>query len=233
MATSSEVFSVHNNVSAFMVAGGLSMLLGFSSYFMSYEVTDGNRLGVGQEAQFQMRKKVALAVMIISAFFYVAGIVLLALGISLFRDERSTIALTVAGIIEQQQEMATDSQLNEPAIVSGLAAALVLLGSIQSIRNFNKTQDWGWLGSTIFTTGWILFAIAAATNNNSLTSVRTDRLVWSLVGTTLIVGSTFIIPWALHHRYVTSPAFPLMAFGVLAFGVSTSWAIPPPSETTT
>jgi len=228
-ATMSEVFSVHTDVSSLMTAGGFSTMVGLSAYLMSYEAQDCTRVGLtnqtGLVSRLETRRKWTLAVMIVSAFFYAAGIVLLALGISLFRDERSLIADTISGLIIQQQEQAADSTINEPAIMAGLAAAVILLGSVQSVLHFNKHEEWGWLGSLIYATGWILAAVAAATNNNSISSIRTDRLVWALVGASLIVGGTYMIPWALHHRYISSPAYALMAFGFFSFSISTSLVI--------
>ncbi len=219
-ATTSDVFSVHNDVSSLMTAGGFSTLVGLSTYLLTYKP---NQTGV--VSQLETRRKWTICVMIVSAFFYVAGLVLLTLGISLFRDERSLISDTISGIILQQQEKASETDINEPAIMSSLAAAVILLGSIQSALHFHKTGDFGWLGSLVYATGWILAAIAAATNNNSISSIRADRLAWALVGASLVVGGTFMIPWAVHHQYISSPAYVLMAFGFFSFSISTSLVI--------
>ena len=227
MALPNQIFSVNNDVAYLVGSGSLAAVLGFSTYFMSYEYSDFDRINISDQEQmestFQKRKKFAMTILIISAFVYVSGIVLLTVGISLYRNERENIANSITGIITQANQMASQSSINEPAILASFGAAMVLLGFFQSVRNFHKTEDFGILGSAIYAVGWLLLGFSAATDSNSLSSLDGQRLAWSLSGAALIVASTFAFPWSLHHNYISSPAYPIMCFGYLLFSIGTSF----------
>jgi len=206
MATQDTVDSVHRDVYTLVSAGSIAALLGFSSYFMSFEYSDFDRVNFADqghaETTFQRRKKLSLVVLIISAFFYVCGIVLLTVGISLYRNERTEIANSITGIITQAQQQAQQPNVNEPAILASVSAAIIILGMIQSARHFRKTESFGWLGSLIYAVGWLMFAFAGASNDNSLSSIRGDRLAFTLIGSSLVVAGTWIFPWALHPNFL-------------------------------
>ena len=227
MSVPSQTDAIHRDIVIFMGIGSVSALLGMSSYFMSHEYQDFDRSGKS-ESIFQQRKKWALAVMALSAFFYVCGIVLMTLGISLYRDEREEIASSISGIIIQTRQQAQQSSVDEPAILSSIGAALIILGMAQCCRNFAKTEEWGVIGSSIFASGWLINSFAAACNNNSLSSLRGDRLAWSLTGSAAIVAGTFMFPWMLHHNYVSGLSWAIMSLGYIAFDISTSFVVTSP-----
>ncbi len=229
MATSDTVTSIHDEISLFMSTGLIAYLLGMSTYLGGYEYQDFDRVtGINQEHVFQTRKKVAFAIFIISAFIYISGIVLMALGISLYRTEREDLADSITGIIRQTTQNASQPDINEPAILAGIAAAMILLGSAEMIRHFHKSEQWGWIGYSIFSAGWLLNAFAAAMNNMSINSLRTDRLMFSLPGAVAVAAGTAVFPWALHHNYISSASFPLVAIGLGLFSVSTSYVVKSP-----
>lgn len=233
MASSDQVDLLHRDVVIFMGTGTIAALLGMSSYFMTYEYEDLDRLNVNSqshlETTYKSRKKVAFAIIIIALIFYVSGIILLALGISLYRNERTEIASSITGIIQQTRNAASQPSVNEPAILAGIAAAMILGGMFASARSFRKTEQFGWIGMSIYTAGWILNAFPASMNDNSVGSLDGSRLAWALPGAVAICAGTYLLPWVIHHNYVTSPAFVIMSLGYVAFGVSTSFVLEAPN----
>lgn len=227
MATPDHIDAVHQNIAILTGTGSAAALVGMASYFMSYEYKDFDRINVqGQdrmEVAFKRRRKVSQAVMIIAIIIYVAGLVLLALGISLYRNEREEQAQSISGLIQQNRNTAAEPNTNEPAILAGISTAVILAGMIQSAREFNKTEQFGWIGSSIYTAGWLGNAFAASMNNKSINSIKANRLAWTLPGSAAIVAGSFIIPWQLSHNYISGPGWPIAALGYAAFSIGTSY----------
>ena len=94
---------------------------------------------------------------------------------------------------------------------------------IQSAREFNMTEQFGWIGSSIYAAGWIGNAFAASMGNKSISSVKSNRLAWTLPGAAAIVTGTFLVPWSIHHNYVSNPGWPIAGLGYVAFTVGTAY----------
>jgi hypothetical protein len=226
MASTDVVDCVHRHISTLMGSGTIVSLLGMTGYFMSYEYQDHDRVEAGQHATaIHRRQKCALAIIVIASFLYISGLVLISMGVSMYRLERENIADSISGIIMQTQRMEKQPDLNEPALLSGLATALILMGVFQSLRHFHRTETWGAVGAGLYGIGWLLNAYAAACNDNTLHSVRPDRLAWTLPGASAIVIGTYLFPWALRYAYVGSPAWAIAALGYVSFGIGTSFVV--------
>lgn len=233
MATSDVIDSVHRDIVVFMSSGSIAALLGMSSYLMSYEFQDFERVNLqGQDRMqenFTSRRKVSIAIMVVSALVYVTGIVLLTLGVSLYREEREEQAASIPGLITQIRTTAEQPSVNEPAILAGICAVLIVSGMIKSAINFNTHEQWGWIGSSLYTAGWIGLSFAAAMNNKSINSLVGNRLAWTLPGAACIVAGTFIVPWQLHYNYISGPGWPIAAIGYTAFAIGTSYLTSAPN----
>lgn len=234
MASVDQVHSLHESISIFTGVGSALSLLGFSAYFTGYEYTDFDRNDAENRFQlnskFQTRRKKAFVIFGLSASIFLAGLVLLTLGICLYRTERELIATSVAGIIEQKNAAkANATTTNEAAILASVASFLILLGSFECVRHFHKTENWGVVGAPIYGGGWLMAAFAAALNSNSINSLELSRLAWTLPGSVSVVAGTFLFPYALHHHYTASPALVLMSLGYAAFSIGTSLVLEGPA----
>ena len=233
MALPDKIDAFHRDISLMTGLGSAVALLGMSSYMMSYEYKDFDRVQLqGQdrmEATYFRRKRVSVAIMAVAAFFYVAGIVLLTLGVTLYPDEREEVATNIPGQIMQIRSQAAQPSVNEPAILSGVSAAVTVAGIGYGAYVFNATENWGWVGSALYTAGWIGQAFAAAMNNKSIESLVANRLAWTLSGAAVISAGTLIFPWQLHNNYISGPAWPVTALGYVAFVIGTSYLTPAPT----
>ena len=232
MATSDQIDAAHRNITILTGTGSAAALLGMSSYFMAYEYKDFDRIGVqGQDnmdREFQKRKKTALIVLVLAGLVYVTGLVCLTLGVSLYRTEREEQGTSIPVLIQQIRNTDAQPKLNEPAILSGISSAIILLGVIESARHFHKTEDFGWIGSTLYAAGWLGQAFAAAMNNKSINSLVDHRLAWTLPGAAAIVGGTYLIPWQLQNNYISGPGWPISALGYVALTIGTAYVTDPP-----
>ncbi len=234
MALPDKIDSFHRDISMMTGIGAASALLAMSSYMMSYEYQDFDRVHInGQdrmEETFHKRRRTSIIIMAIAAFFYVAGIVLITLGITLYPDEREEVATNIPGQISQLRVQAAQPDINEPAILAGISAALIVGGIGYGAYVFNKTENWGWIGSSIYSVGWIGMAFAGSMNNKSIESLVANRLAWNLPGAAAVIAGTMIFPWQLSENYVSGPAWPIQALGLLAVVVGCSYLQPAPTE---
>lgn len=234
MALPDKIDAFHRDISLLTGLGSAVALLGMSSYMMSYEYRDFDRVHLqGQdrmEEAYFYRRKVSWVIMILAAFFYVSGIVLLTLGITLYPDEREEVATNIPGQISQIRSKNAQPSLNEPAILAGISAALIVGGIGYGAYVFDKTENWGWVGSAVYSAGWIGQAFAAAMNNKSIESLVANRLAWTLPGAAVVVAGTMIFPWQLQNNYISGPAWPLTALGYMAFIIGTSYLTPAPTS---
>ena len=230
MATSDSISSMHNNIIVYVGVGSLATLFGMSTYLMGYEYRDFDRLDIEDrtvmETRFQHRKKLSIAIFVLSAIFFFAGLVLITLGVSFHRDEREERAYDIPSLLDQVKENEAQPKVNEPAILSGISSGLIGIGGILAMREFHKTESYGWVGSSIFAAGWLAQAFAAATQNKSLSSLHSERLAWTLPGVAAIVAGSFMLPWQLQQTYISGPAWPLVAIGFAAFSIGTSYVLP-------
>lgn len=206
--------------------------MGMASYFMAYEYQDFTRVdNQGQdrmEVAFNKRRRYSKIVTVLASIVYMAGIVLIALGISLYRNERQEQAQSISGLIQQNRNITAQPKTNEVAILAGVSTAVLAAGMVKSAFDFNKTEQLGWIGSSLYAAGWLGNAFAAAMNNKSISSVNANRLAWTLPGAASIVAGTFLVPWQLHHTYVSGPGWPVAALGYAAFTVGTAYVTNPP-----
>jgi hypothetical protein len=233
MATSDQVDTLHRNIWALTGGGAIGAMLGMSFFLMSYEYKDFDRVTVkGQdqmETLFHRRRKTSMAIMIAAIIVYIAGMTLICLGVSLYRDERENLASSVTGLITQIRNKAAQPSINEPAILAALSTVCVVMGIGKGAWDFTTTEQWGWIGSSIYTIGWLGLAFAGAMNDMSIDSLSTTRLAWTLTGSSMISAGTFIIPWQLHQNYISGPGWPIMALGYVGFTVGTGLVLPGPT----
>lgn len=233
MALPDKIDSFHRDISMLTGLGSALGLLGMSSYMMSYEYQDFDRVHLqGQDRMEQTyfyRRKVSWVIMAVAGLLYVTGIVLLTLGISLYPNEREEVATNIPGQITQLRSAAAQPTLNEPAILAGISAAMIVGGISYGAYTFNHTESWGWIGSAVYSAGWLGQAFAAATNNKSLESLVPNRLAWTLPGASVIIAGTMVFPWQLQHNYISGPAWPLTALGYMAFTIGTSYLTAAPT----
>lgn len=233
MALPDKIDAFHRDIAMMTGLGSAVALLGLSSYMMSYEYQDFDRVTLqGQdrmEATYFRRRKVSLIIMVLAAFFYVAGVVLITLGITLYPNEREEVATNIPGQITQLRATAAQPAINEPAILAGLSTGLIVGGLGYGAYVFNRTENWGWVGSALYSAGWIGQAFAASMNNKSIESLVPNRLAWTLPGASVIILGTMVFPWQLENNYISGPAWPLTALGYLAFVVGTSYLTPAPT----
>lgn len=232
MATPDVIDAMHRNITIMTGTGAAVALLGFSSYFMSYEYKDFDRVELqGQdrmEKTYSQRKKISLIIRVIAGFFYISGIVLITLGICLWRDEREEQAQAIPSLIQQIRNADAQPSVNEPAILAGLSSAVLLAGAVMGALHFHKHEDYGWIGATLYAAGWLAQSFAAAMNNKSINSLKANRLAWTLPGAAGIVLGSFILPWQLHENYVSGPAHVVHALGLVAFTIGTAYVTDPP-----
>lgn len=233
MALPDKIDSFHRDISMMTGIGSAAALLGMSSYMMSYEYKDFDRVKLQgsdrMDEVFSKRQRVSLVIMIIAAFFYVAGVVLITLGISLYPTEREEIASSIPGQISQLRSMNAQPSVNEPAILAGISAALIVGAMAYGAYVFNKTENWGWIASSLYAAGWIGLSFAAAMNNKSIESLVTNRIAWTLSGGLVVVAGTLIFPWQLENNYISGPAWPLCGLGYAAFTIGTSYLTSAPT----
>lgn len=236
MATVDQINEVHENISIMCGTGSALALTSLAAYFMSYEYRDFNRLDLRNEDNrgrtldllFRRRRKISEVVAILALIFYAGGLVLIALSLSLYPEERELQASSISGLVQQNRNTSVQPVVNEAAMLAGISLGIVLIGMLQSARDFHKTERFGWIGSSIYAAGWIGAAFAAALNNKSITSLVPNRLAWTLPGAAAIVGGTFLLPWQLEHNYVTSPAWPVTALGYVCYTIGTAYVTPAP-----
>ena len=234
MALPDKIDSIHRNIAMFTGFGSAAALLGMSSYFMAYEYQDFDRLDIGRTERMEdildKRRRFSIVIMLLSAFIYVAGMVCITLGITLYPTEREEIATNSPGQIQQIQNVAAQPSVNEPAILSGLCSALTLAGMGYGFYNFMKREDFGWVSMSIYSVGWIGNSFAASMNNKSINSLVANRLAWTLPGAALIIAGTAMFPWQLHETYISGPSWPLCALGYVFFSIGTSYLTPAPTQ---
>lgn len=232
MATEEQLQCVHQHISIFSGVGSIAALLGMSTYFMSYEYQDFDRVGLfdpeEMKSMFTRRHLWARVILVSSLIVYIAGLILLALSMSLYRSEKEAQAADVASLLQQVRNANAEPDVNEPAILAGVGSGAVLIGMAFCLKEFHHSETFGWIGPLLYGSGWLCNAFAAAMNSNSVTSLKTARLAWTLPGASLIVGGTFLFPWQFQHHYISGPAFSLVAIGYGCFGVGNSFVTDPP-----
>jgi uncharacterized membrane protein HdeD (DUF308 family) len=233
MASSENVSSVHNNMTIYSATGSSLLLLGTSFYFMSYEYQDFDRVKLSDRSQMEVnrskRKNKSKIIAMSAALMYIVGIILLVLSIGLYQDEKEESATSISAIIKQTRKTNNEPDTNEPVILASLAAVVIMLGIFQSVRNFNKTETFGWIGLSLFSIGWISSAFAASMQNNAISSIYGERLAWTLPGAVAIVVGTAALPWQIKHQYVSGPALSISAIGYALFTIGNVFVVKPSS----
>jgi hypothetical protein len=227
MALPDKIDGFHRDISVLTALGSAISLIGMSSFMMSYEYKDFERVQIQghdrMEEVFNRRRKTSIWIMAVCAILYVAGIVLITLGVSLYPSEREELASSIPGQISQIRNNNAQPETNESAILSAISSAIIVAGMGYGTYTFNKTEDWGWIASGIYGVGWIGQSFAAAMNNKSIDSLVMNRLAWTLPGAAAILFGTVIFPWQLEHNYISGPAWPISALGYAAFTIGTSY----------
>jgi len=124
---------------------------------------------------------------IIGFLFYVAGLILLVLSISLFREDKELQSSQVAIIIKQKQVRDAQPNMDQPTILASFAIVFILLGTL-----FSYTASK--IGIIILALGWIGMGFAGSMANNSLNSIQNERLEWTLSGSLFIVLGSLLFP---------------------------------------
>jgi hypothetical protein len=198
-----RTYKVHKNLSIISGTGGALALFGISGYFMAFDYPN---TGI-------KRKQTSKVVAGFGILLYLIGIVLLILSVGVYRDQREDVETEISSIIQQVRKQENQPHHNEPFILASLASLIILLGLGQSLRTFHNTEKFGLVGLTVYTVGWVSNAFAASMQNNSISSINNQRLVWTLPGAIAIVLGTACLPWQIRHKYVSGVALPLSAIG--------------------
>ena len=218
-----SISSVHNDLAIFSGIGSALTLFGIAGYFMSYQYQDFSRVQIENREEMELkrrrRRNFSRIIQICSVLVYLAGLVLLVLSIGLYRNEKEEEPDTIPDMIKHKRATESQPSTNEPVLLSSLATVIVLAGTIQCIRHFNKTETFGAIGMILYAGGWIANAFAASMQNNSIQSVQNQRLAWTLPGVTAIVIGTIFMPWEIKHQYVSGPSLPFISLGLLSYSI--------------
>ncbi len=238
MALPDTIVGFHLPILRLSGAGSCLALLGMASYGMGYEFKDFERvahlssngpLRERIENVYSRHNKAGIVIMAVSAAIFVAGIVLLTLGATLYPLEREEIASNIPGQIAQTRAANAQPKINQPAILAGIGAALIVGGMSYGAFRFNSTENWGWIASSIYSLGWIALAFAGAMNNKAIDSLVLNRVAWNLCGSALVIAGTLLFPWQLENNYISGPSWVLAAIGYACFTIGTSYLTSAPT----
>lgn len=226
MATEDQVSLVHQNISFLSGFGAGSCYLGLASYFMAYEYRDFDRVDLRgkmrMERRYRDRSRWSKIAMTLSVLLFVGGLVLLVLGMSLYPFEKEQQAFEIPSLIQQIRNQEAEPSVNEPAILAGIASAVVLLGAYAGAREFSHTETFGWVATVLYAAGWLANGFAASMNGTSITNLDTMRIAWTIPGAVAIAAGTFMFPWQLNHNYVSGPAWPVAGIGFACFAIGSA-----------
>lgn len=234
MAQADQLYAVHKDVVTMAATGAAVALLSTSTYFMTYEYKDFERVrreddGTSKlEAIYGRRRRIAKITLAISAFFYLCAIALICVSICLYRDEREEQATDIPGQISQLRTLAAQPSWNEVSVLASLSSGLTVAGAIQCALTFDKAEEFGWIGIILYAGGWLGNSFAASMNNKGLDSIRLSRLAWTLPGAAAIVAGTVLYPWQVDNGYISGPSWSISALGYAAFVIGTSYVTDPP-----
>ncbi len=145
---------------------------------------------------------------LISLLFYLMGLILIVLSISVYRDEKEAISSEISIIIEKTNTKNTQPNTDAPTLLAIFSIITILFSTIIILKNYV------WFGVTFYTLGWIGVAFAGSMSNNSISSVDNDRLKWTLS------GSLFIILGSLVYDLIRfCPGLILTSIGTLLFSI--------------
>ena len=116
---------------------------------------------------------------VISMLLLIIGLVCVVLSISLFREDKEAKSSVVAVIIQNAERRTSQPELDQATGLAIIASCVILLVSF-----LNKSS---WTYVCLIALGWIANGFAASMETNSLESVQTQRLYWTLPGTLLLV----------------------------------------------
>lgn len=226
MATVNQVSSVHNSLATYSGTGSIAALFGISTYFMSeeykhyerYDMTKGKAISdIASE-----REKGAKMIYVLSMFFFLSGLVLVALSMSLFSQQKEHLPTNIPALLAQTQDHARDPDVNEVAILAGVAMGLVAVGGYYMTREFTKTKEWGTWGPMIYSAGWLVAAFTASCTTKALHSLDTDRLAWTIPGVVAIIFGTLYMPTQISHQYTSGPLLVITMLGFTSFTIGNS-----------
>lgn len=227
MATVDQVSSVHNSLATYSATGSIAALFGLSTYFMSeeykhyerYDMTKGKAISdLASE-----RERGAKMIWMLSIFFFLSGLVLVALSMSLFQQEKEHLPTDIPSLLSQTQTHARDPDVNEVATLAGVSMGLVAIGAWYMSRSFTTRKEWGYIGPAIYSAGWIIAAFTAACLTKALSSFDENRLAWTLPGVAAIIFGTLYMPTQMKHQYSSGPLLVLTMLGFTGFTIGNSY----------
>lgn len=236
MAQIDQIYSIHKDIVSLCGAGTVTALVSMSSFFLSYEFKDFERIDSTTEKSdlpnvFSKRRRFSRIILIISSILYIAAIALIGVSICLYRNEREIQSTSISGQIIQIRNAAASASFNQVAILASISAAIIIAGSVQCALNFDKREEFGIIGSSIYSAGWLAMAFAASMDNNSIDSINTNRLAWTLCSSAAIVLGSLGVQWQIDNQFVSGPFWSIVALGLTGFTIGTSYVKAAPNET--
>jgi uncharacterized membrane protein YeiB len=213
MASKEKVSIFHDKIAGISLSGSISAILATTGFIATH----------GTKYEKMNSTKIVLILL------YIVSLVLIVLSLSLYHDEKEENATDVTSALLQLRNSKAGPTINEAALVSSIGGVLVLAGVYLGVQQYNKNKMWGKYASGSYASGWILLAISAAMNSKAASSVRSQRLVWTLPSVVLIVGGTFSIPWTVMHKLDTGIPLVAITLGYMGFNIGSSIVSAPPT----
>ena len=154
---------------------------------------------------------------LIQVLFYIAGLVLVIISLSLYREEKDIVTSQISITIKQNQLRENQPDINEPCILASFGGLAILLGIWLSA---SKSEETEWMAAIFFILGWISQGFAASMATNSISSVQNDRLAYTLSGVCLIIFGSIIF-----HFIKACPALILATVGAVLFTVGNAQVV--------
>ena len=219
MTSHADLAHLQDNALITGVAGGALYTFGLSLHFMSHDIRDNTKIDLESRSKHTQ-------VYMLGSFFIVAGVILLTVAASCWRDEgREVIGGNTSRVVTQVREMQSQPDVNEPAILAGIGAGFILIGGFVASKDFHISKRFEKYSSLVHGLGWAMLGAAGAMKTKSIDSVNGTKLAMTLPGVALIAIGAHILPWQAHHGYTSGPALPLIATGATLFTIGNSWNI--------
>lgn len=149
------------------------------------------------------RKTTALGLV---ALLFIAGIACIAVGVSLYSDEREQLATqSIASQVQQEQKReALEGTTHEVAIFSGIMFGLIgLIGLSIARSEINQQDRRRHLLYLLYIAAWLGAAFSVSANSQSLSDINGNRLAFLVPGAVLLG----MVPFLMHEQVLKGEAW--------------------------